>query len=160
MPRFRARRRVQHSANDMFDLVADMDSYPQFVPLCTDMKVRGRTAAGEGIEVAIARMTVSYKVFHEHFTTRVTMNRPELFITVDYLDGPLKVLSNRWTFKAIGDDVCDVEFFIDYEFRSRILSGLMGAVFDAAFRKFASAFEARADIVYGTDGRRRAVAYD
>jgi coenzyme Q-binding protein COQ10 len=153
MPRFRARRRVRHAAGDMFDLVADMDSYPQFVPLCTEMKVRGRTSPGEGIEVAIARMTVSYKVFHEHFTTRVTMNRPELWITVDYLDGPLKVLSNRWTFKPIAPDTSDVEFFIDYEFKSRILSGLMGAVFDAAFRRFASAFETRADVVYGKGQR-------
>ncbi|RAI43436.1 type II toxin-antitoxin system RatA family toxin [Rhodoplanes roseus] len=159
MPRFRARRRVAHAAEDMFDLVADMDRYPEFVPLCTGMKVRGRTPAGEGIEVAIARMTVSYKVFQEHFTTRVTMNRPELFITVEYLDGPLKVLSNRWTFKPAGDDSCDVEFFIDYEFRSRMLSTLMGAVFDAAFRRFASAFETRADVVYGK-GPRRAVAYE
>ncbi|NVO17835.1 MAG: type II toxin-antitoxin system RatA family toxin [Rhodoplanes sp.] len=158
MPRFRARRRVRHAAGDMFDLVADMDNYPKFVPLCTDMKVRGHTSPGEGIEVAIARMTVSYKVFHEHFTTRVTMNRPELWITVDYLDGPLKVLSNRWTFKPIDANTSDVEFFIDYEFKSRILSGLMGAVFDAAFRRFASAFEARADVVYGKD--QRAVAYE
>jgi coenzyme Q-binding protein COQ10 len=158
MPRFRARRRVRHAAGDMFDLVADMDSYPQFVPLCTDMKVRGRSSPGEGIDVAIARMTVSYKVFHEHFTTRVTMNRAELWISVDYLDGPLKVLSNRWTFKPVDQDSCDVEFFIDYEFKSRILSGLMGAVFEAAFRKFATAFEARADVVYGTG--RRAVAYE
>lgn len=159
MPRFRARRRVRHGAEEMFDLVADMDRYPEFVPLCTGMKVRGRTVAGEGIETAIARMTVSYKVFHEHFTTRVTMNRPELFITVEYLEGPLKVLSNRWSFKPLGDDACEVEFFIDYEFKSRMLSTLMGAVFDAAFRKFAGAFEARADVIYGRD-RRAAVALE
>ncbi|MFD2180745.1 type II toxin-antitoxin system RatA family toxin [Rhodoplanes azumiensis] len=158
MPRFRARRRVHHAAERMFELVADMDSYPEFVPLCTGMKVRGRTPVGEGIETAIARMTVSYKVFHEHFTTKVTMNRPELFIAVDYLEGPLKVLSNRWTFKPLGDTACEVEFYIDYEFKSRMLSHLMGAVFDAAFRKFAGAFEARADVVYGTGGRSAMVA--
>ncbi|RAI36892.1 type II toxin-antitoxin system RatA family toxin [Rhodoplanes serenus] len=157
MPRFRARRRVRHAADEMFDLVADMDSYPEFVPLCTGMKVRGRTSVGEGVEVAIARMTVSYKVFHEHFTTRVTMDRPALTITVDYLEGPLKVLSNRWSFRPLDDGSSEVEFYIDYEFKSRMLSTLMGAVFDAAFRKFASAFEARADVVYGTS-RRPAVA--
>lgn len=158
MPRFRARHRVLHAAGDMFDLVADMDSYPKFVPLCSGMKVRGRTATAAGVEVAIARMTVSYKIFHEHFTTRVTMNRPELWISVDYLDGPLKVLSNRWSFKPVDEQTCEVEFYIDYEFKSRVLSGLMGAVFDAAFRKFASAFEARADIVYGK--AQRAVGYE
>lgn len=158
MPRFRARHRVLHAAGDMFDLVADMDSYPKFVPLCSGMKVRGRTTTAEGVEVAIARMTVSYKIFHEHFTTRVTMNRPELWISVDYLDGPLKVLSNRWSFKPVDERTCEVEFYIDYEFKSRVLSGLMGAVFDAAFRKFASAFEARADIVYGK--AQRAVGYE
>jgi coenzyme Q-binding protein COQ10 len=149
MPRFRAKRRVRHSAGDMFDLVCDMENYPKFVPLCTEMKVRGRTQTADGVWVAVSRMTVAYKMFHEHFTTRVTMHRPELWITVDYLDGPLKVLSNRWSFHPLTDDTCDVEFYIDYEFKSRMLSTLMGAVFDAAFRRFASAFEKRADEVYG-----------
>ncbi|EJW12125.1 Putative oligoketide cyclase [Rhodovulum sp. PH10] len=162
MPRFRAKRRVNHPAGDMFDLVSDMDSYPKFVPLCSDMKIRGRSQTDEGVSVAIARMTVSYKMFHEHFTTRVTMNRPEFWITVDYLDGPLKVLSNRWSFKPLGEHECEVEFYIDYEFKSRMLSTLMGAVFDAAFRRFATAFEKRADVVYGKrrNGSPGAVAYE
>lgn len=157
MPQFKAKRRVRHSADDMFLLVVDMERYPEFVPLCTDMRVRGRSEIAEGVEVATARMTVAYKVIREYFTTRVTMHRPELWITVEYLDGPLHVLSNRWSFRPLGETASEVEFFIDYEFKSRILSALMGAVFDAAFRRFATAFEKRADKVYGIN-RARAIA--
>jgi coenzyme Q-binding protein COQ10 len=157
MPQFKAKRRVRHSADDMFLLVVDMERYPEFVPLCTDMRVRGRSEIAEGVEVATARMTVAYKVIREYFTTRVTMHRPELWITVEYLDGPLHVLSNRWSFRPLGETASEVEFYINYEFKSRILSALMGAVFDAAFRRFASAFEKRADKVYGIN-RARAIA--
>ncbi len=150
MTQFRTKRRVRHSAADMFDLVADMERYPEFVPLCADMRVRGRTKVGEGIEVATSQMRVAYKLFHETFTSRVTMNRPELWIKVEYLDGPLHVLSNRWTFRPLCEDTCEVEFYISYEFKSRMLSAVMGAVFEAAFRRFATAFEQRADKVYGT----------
>lgn len=154
MPKFSAKRRVWHSANDMYALVRDMERYPEFVPLCQDMRVRGLTPIGEGVEVATARMTVAYKVFHEVFTTKVTMNRPGLWIAVDYLDGPLHVLANRWTFRPLGEAASEVEFLIDYEFKSRVLGALMGAVFDHAFRRFAGAFEKRADQVYGTGSRR------
>ena len=157
MPQYKAKRRVRHSADDMFSLVVDMERYPEFVPLCSDMRVRGRTEIGAGVEVATARMTVAYKVIREYFTTRVTMHRPELWIKVEYLDGPLNVLSNRWSFRPLGETVSEVEFFIDYEFKSRILSAVMGTVFDAAFRRFARAFERRADEVYGTN-RARAIA--
>ncbi len=99
-------------------------------------------------------MTIAYKVVRENFTTRVTLHRPELRIPVEYLDGPLHVLSNRWTFRPLGERTCEVEFYIDYEFKSRILGVLMGAMFDAAFRRFASAFEKRADEIYGIGGAR------
>jgi coenzyme Q-binding protein COQ10 len=149
MPQFTTHRRVRHSAAAMFDLVGDMDSYPEFVPLCTGMRVRGRSPIAEGVEVATASMTVAYKMFHETFTTRVTLNKPELWIKVEYIDGPLRALENRWTFHATDESSCDVEFFIKYEFASRVLGMVMGAVFDAAFRRFADAFERRADKVYG-----------
>jgi coenzyme Q-binding protein COQ10 len=149
MPQFSTKRRVRHSASDMFDLVADVESYPEFVPLCRDLKVRQRSAAGEGIEVVVADMTVSLKLVRETFRSRVTLDRPRLQILVEYLQGPFSHMQNRWTFQAAGEDACDVEFSIDYEFRSRTLGVLMGAMFDAAFRRFAAAFEARADHVYG-----------
>lgn len=158
MPKFAAKRRVRHSASDMYALVQDMERYPEFVPLCSDMRVRGRVPIGEGVEVCTARMTVAYKIFHEVFTTKVTLNRPGLWIAVDYLDGPLHVLANRWTFRPLGETASEVEFLIDYEFRSRMLATLMGAVFDHAFRRFASAFEMRADQIYGTGARRMAAS--
>ena len=147
MPQFRTTRRVRHSAEKMFDLVADVERYPEFVPLCQSLRVRKRNA-GEGTETLVADMTVAYKLIHETFTSRVALDRPNLKIAVAYLNGPFSHLDNRWTFKQTSETTCEVEFFIDYEFRSRTLGLLMGSMFDGAFRRFASAFEARADHIY------------
>jgi coenzyme Q-binding protein COQ10 len=148
MPQFTTKRRVRHSAADMFDLVADVERYPEFVPLCKSLKVRRRTQEPEGIEVVIADMTVSYKLVRETFTSRVTLDRANFQILVEYLEGPFSHLENRWTFHPTGERACEIEFFIDYEFRSRTLGLLMGAMFDVAFRRFAMAFEQRADTIY------------
>jgi len=149
MPQFRTKRRVRHAAADMFDLVADMEHYPEFVPLCQEMRVRKRTVGGEGIETVVADMTVAYKFVHETFTSRVTLDRPNLEIMVEYLNGPFSRMENRWDFHPVGEQVCDIEFFISYEFKSRMFAMLMGAMFDKAFRRFSQAFERRADQVYG-----------
>jgi coenzyme Q-binding protein COQ10 len=149
MPSFSTKRRVRHSAADMFDLVADMERYPEFVPLCDGMKLRSRSVSGEGVSVVLAAMTVAYKLIRQTFTSRVTLDKPNLKILVEYLDGPFSRLQNRWTFTPAGGSSCEVEFFIDYEFKSRTLAMLMGAMFDTAFRKFAVAFERRADEIYG-----------
>ena len=149
MPSFSTKRRVPHAAAQMFELVADVEKYPQFVPLCESLRVKSRTSKGEGIDVVVADMTVAYKLIRETFTSRVTLDRPKLQILVEYLSGPFSRMENRWTFRQSGEGACDVEFFIDYEFRSRVLAMLMGAMFDAAFRRFADAFEKRADAVYG-----------
>ena len=149
MPAFTTKRRVLHSAENMFNLVADVERYPEFVPLCRDLKVRRRNAEGEGVEVLVADMTVAYKLVRERFRSRVTLDRPKLQILVEYLEGPFSHLENRWTFRPAGANACEIEFFIDYQFRSRTLGLLMGAMFDAAFRRFAAAFERRADQVYG-----------
>jgi coenzyme Q-binding protein COQ10 len=133
----------------MFDLVADVDKYPQFVPLCQSLRVRRRTPGEGDTEVLVADMTVAYKFVRETFTSRVTLDRPNLTILVAYLDGPFSKMENRWTFKPTGERSCEVEFAIDYEFKSRTLGLLMGAMFETAFRKFSAAFEARADKVYG-----------
>jgi coenzyme Q-binding protein COQ10 len=148
MPQFRNNRRVKHSACDMFDLVADVERYPDFVPLCESLKVRRRVKSGEGIEIVTAQMTVAFALLRETFVSRVTLDRPRLLISVAYLDGPFSRLDNRWTFTDAGAQASDVEFFIDYEFKSRMLGMVMGSVFDAAFRRFAEAFERRADAVY------------
>jgi coenzyme Q-binding protein COQ10 len=148
MPQFSTKRRVRHAAGEMFDLVADVERYPEFVPLCRALKVRQRTSAADGVEVLVANMTVAYKLISETFTSRVTLDRPNLQILVEYLDGPFSRLENRWTFRPIGERSCDIEFFLSYEFKSRTLALLMGSMFDLAFRRFASAFEQRADLVY------------
>lgn len=148
MPQFRNVRRVRHSATDMFDLVADVERYPEFVPLCEHLKVRRRAESGEGVETLTARMTVAYKLLRETFTSQVSLDRPRLAIAVEYLDGPFSHLDNRWTFRALGERECEVAFFISYEFKSRMLGMVMGTVFDAAFRRFAEAFERRADAIY------------
>jgi coenzyme Q-binding protein COQ10 len=150
MPQFSTKRRVQHSASDMFDLVADVEHYPEFVPLCRSLSVRRRTKDGEGRDVVTADMTVAYKLISETFTSRVTLDREKLEVLVEYIEGPFQKMNNRWNFRPAGDHACDVEFFIAYEFRSRTLGLLMGAMFDAAFRRFSAAFERRADQVYGT----------
>jgi coenzyme Q-binding protein COQ10 len=152
MPQFSTKRRVRHAATNMFDLVADVEKYPDFVPLCSALAVKSRTQKDNGSVVMVADMTVAYKIIRETFTSRVTLDRANLKILVEYLNGPFKRMQNRWSFIATGDDSCDVEFFIDYEFKSRTLAMVMGAMFDAAFRRFATAFEERADVVYG---RRR-----
>jgi coenzyme Q-binding protein COQ10 len=149
VPSFSTKRRVRHDATQMFDLVADVEKYPQFVPLCQSLRIKSRTAKGEGVEVVVADMAVAYKLIRETFTSRVTLDRPRLTILVEYLSGPFSRMENRWTFREVGQGACDVEFFIDYEFKSRVLAMLMGAMFDAAFRRFAAAFEKRADEIYG-----------
>jgi coenzyme Q-binding protein COQ10 len=149
MPQFSTRRHVRHPASDMFDLVADIERYPEFVPLCAGMKVRSRTDKGEGVGVIVAVMTIAYKLIHQSFTSRATLDRDKLTILVEYLDGPFSRMQNRWAFHAKTETSCEVEFFIDYEFRSRTFAMLAGAVFDTVFRRMAAAFEKRADEVYG-----------
>jgi coenzyme Q-binding protein COQ10 len=155
MPRFSSKRRVHHSAPQMFDLVADVERYPEFVPLCQSLKIRERTPQPDGTEIVIADMTVSFRLMRESFTSRVTLDRPNLKILVEYLKGPFSNLENRWTFEPKSDTDCDVGFFLSYEFKSRMLALLMGTMFDVAFQRFAAAFEKRADVVYAKPGIAR-----
>jgi coenzyme Q-binding protein COQ10 len=155
MPTFRTARPVKHTPAQMFALVADVERYPEFLPLCEDLRVMRRVQSGEGIETLVATMSVGYKAIKESFTTRVTLDDPRLKITVEYVDGPFKYLENRWTFRETPTG-CDVEFYINYEFKSFALGLLMGSVFDKAFRKFTEAFEVRADEIYGVPSGARA----
>jgi coenzyme Q-binding protein COQ10 len=155
MPTFRTTRTVKHTPAQMFALVADVERYPEFLPLCEDLRVMRRVQSGEGIETLVATMSVGYKAIKESFTTRVTLDDPRLKITVEYVDGPFKYLENRWTFRETPTG-CDVEFYINYEFKSFALGLLMGSVFDKAFRKFTEAFEVRADEIYGVPSGARA----
>ncbi len=134
----------------MFALVADIERYPEFVPLCRALKVRRREPGAAGLETLIADMEVGYRAIRETFTSRVALDRPRLKIVVEYVDGPFSRLENVWNFRdAAEGGGSTVEFFIAYEFRSRLLAAVMGAMFDVAFRKFSAAFEARANEIYG-----------
>src|SRR5437868_9876155 len=149
MPRFSSKRRVRHSAPHMFNLVSDGEREPEFVPLCKSLQIRQRTRQPDGTEMVVADMIVSFKLVKESFTSRVTLDRPNLKILVEYLRGPFSNLENRWSFEPQGEQACDVTFFLTYEFKSRMLAMLMGSMFDTAFRRFAAAFEKRADAIYG-----------
>jgi len=149
MPSFRTSHIVKHTPEQMFDLVADVESYPQFVPLCLGLKMKRRFPGSDGTVVFVSEMEVGYKAVREKFTTRVVLNRAAHRIDVTYVDGPFSHLENRWTFADAGNGACRVEFFIAYEFRNRMLATLMGGMFDAAFRKFSTAFETRADQIFG-----------
>lgn len=149
MPEHRTKHRVGHSAEEMFALVADVERYPEFVPFCEALTVRGRRRDGEK-EILVADMVVGYKLVRENFTSKVTLDRPAYSIRADYLDGPFRSMENSWHFEPLPDGGCEVSFCIEYEFRSRTLAMLMGSLFDRVFRRFSAAFEARADAVYGT----------
>lgn len=148
MPSFDTTRRVHHSAAQMFDLVSDVESYPQFLPLCKALRVLRRTVEGE-TEIFVAEMQVGYKAIRETFKTKVSCERPGRHILVEYIDGPFRYLKNSWAFRDADSDGSHVDFHIDYEFRSRMLGMVMGSMFDQAFRRFADAFERRADEIYG-----------
>lgn len=148
MPTFETIRRVRHSPEDMFALVADIERYPEFMPMCESLVVRSRRERA-GVSLLVAEMTVGYKAISETFITQVVLKPAQMRIDVKYIEGPFRYLDNRWVFMPVEGGGCDVEFFIDYEFKSRVLGMLMGAMFDRAFRMFTEAFEKRADAVYG-----------
>ncbi|KQT48698.1 cyclase [Aureimonas sp. Leaf454] len=150
MPKFQTTRSVRHAPDQMFDLVADVEKYPEFLPLCQRLEVRS-SRERDGKTLLVADMTVAYKMVRETFTSQVLLNREARQIDVKYVDGPFRYLDNRWTFEPRGDGGCEVGFDIDYEFKSRTLGLLMGSMFDYAFRRFATAFETRADAIYGPD---------
>ncbi|GBU19125.1 MULTISPECIES: type II toxin-antitoxin system RatA family toxin [Methylobacterium] len=150
MPSFRITRAVRHTPQQMYDLVADVERYPEFLPLCEALRVlRRQPGKEEGAEVLVAEMAVGYKAIRERFTTRVTLDPGERRILAEYIDGPFRHLENRWAFKEAENGGCLVDFFINYEFKSFALGLLMGRMFDHAFRKFTDAFEARAERIYG-----------
>jgi coenzyme Q-binding protein COQ10 len=140
------------SADDMFALVARVEDYPQFLPLCEELNVKRREQV-EGQEVLIATMVVGYKLIRESFTTQVTLDQSERSILVEYLDGPFAFLENRWRFDPRGPRACEVDFYIAYSFRSRLFERLVGGLFAKAVQKYTDAFEARADKIYGRQER-------
>lgn len=145
MPHFQSTCRVSHSAAEMFALVADVERYPEFLPYCTGLKVMRRAVAPDGKTTLLATMSVGYGPVSESFVSRVRLDPDRLRITVQYVDGPFRSLDNRWAFRDVGEGASDVDFSIDYAFKSRAFELLAGSVFDRLFRKMAEAFEERAD---------------
>ncbi|HEV7463213.1 MAG TPA: type II toxin-antitoxin system RatA family toxin [Methyloceanibacter sp.] len=148
MPVYETKHPVAHSADQMFALVARVEDYPKFLPLCEEITVKSREQR-EGSEVLIATMTVGYGLIHERFTTQVHLDRAARAILVEYLDGPFTFLENRWRFHPRGKGASEVDFYIAYAFRSRLFERLVGGLFARAVEKYTAAFEARADTIYG-----------
>ena len=148
MPKYNKIHRVNHSASNMFELVADVENYPQFVPMCEKLVIRSTREIGERKRI-LADMSVAYKFIRESFTSQVTLNQPGLKVDVQYIDGPFRYLENKWYFENLGPNNCAIHFDIEYEFKSRALGLLMGSMFELVFSRLTSAFEKRADQIYG-----------
>lgn len=147
MPKFETRRRVPYTPAEMYALVADVESYPEFLPLCEGLDVLERAPHGAG-ELIRAEMRVGYQMIRERFTTQVTLDPTTPEVLAEHLEGPFTHLTNRWRFHPAGNG-CEVDFHIDYAFKSLMLQMLVGGMFEQAFRKFADAFEQRARETYG-----------
>lgn len=149
MPTHAEKRTMPHSADQMYALIADVPSYSEFLPWCSAARIRKRTPQPDGSEVLDADLVISFKVFREKFGSRVTLFPQERRIDVAYLDGPFRYLNNHWSFTPREDGGCEVDFFVDFEFRSIVLQKLIGVVFNEAMHRIVRAFETRAAALYG-----------
>ncbi|MDH5556218.1 MAG: type II toxin-antitoxin system RatA family toxin [Alphaproteobacteria bacterium] len=138
------KRVLNHSPEQLFDLVADIERYPEFLPWCVGARIRSRRE-----NVVVADLIIGFKGIREKFTSEVTLNREIMRIDVVYRDGPFKYLNNHWIFKARPEGGCEIDFFVDFEFRSRLLQKVIGMLFNEAVRRMVEAFEMRADRLYG-----------
>lgn len=147
MPKHTEMRQLPYTAQQIYDLVADIEAYPQFLPWCAAARIRDRKAEFENERIA-ADLVISFKVFRERFGSDVLLQPQDMRIDIDYLDGPFKYLNSYWIMVA-NEDGCELKFEVDFEFKNMILQGLIGAVFDEAMRRIVRAFEARAKELYG-----------
>ena len=148
MPIHSETRRLPHSARQMYDLVANVGAYPQFLPWCAAARIRKVVPQGAA-EVMEADLVISFKLFRERFGSRVTLWAQDLRIDTEYLDGPFRYLKSQWRFADLPGGGCEVSFFVDFEFRNIVLQKVIGVVFDEAMRRIVRAFEARAVDLYG-----------
>lgn len=150
MPTHAEKRTMPHSADEMYALIADVERYPEFLPWCAACRVRGRRPLPEGEgEVMDADLVISFKLFRERFGSRVTLRPEARTIDVEYLDGPFRYLNNHWKFEPMGEERCEVDFFVDFEFKSGLLQRVIGVVFNEAMQRIVRAFERRAAELYG-----------
>jgi coenzyme Q-binding protein COQ10 len=149
MPTHQENRRMPYSAEQMYALIADVPAYPEFLPWCAGARVRSRRPDEEGKEIVDADLIISFKVFRERFGSRVILHPEAQTIDVSYLDGPFRYLTNNWKFIPIDEASCEVDFFVDFEFKSKTLQAIIGVVFGEAMRRVVRAFEERAAVLYG-----------
>lgn len=144
MPTHAEKRRLPYPPEQVFDLVADVERYPQFLPWCLACRIR----KWEGGAHFVADLVIGFKMIRERFTSRVSIERPRR-IDVTYHDGPFRYLTNHWTFEPDGQGGCIIDFYIDFEFRSRTLQKVIGQLFNEAVQRMVNAFEKRANALYG-----------
>ena len=149
MPSHAETRVLPYDARQMYDLVADVASYPEFLPWCAAARIRARTPLPEGGEEMLADLVISFKVFRERFGSRVRLFPDARRIETEYLDGPFKYMRSTWEFRDLGEGTCEVDFDVDFEFRNIILQKAIGLVFNEAMHRIVRAFEARAQALYG-----------
>jgi coenzyme Q-binding protein COQ10 len=148
MPTHHETKRLPYTAQQMFDLVADVGSYPKFLPWNSAARIRSRRPVAGGGEVMEADLVISFKVFRERFGSRVTLWSEAKKIDTEYLDGPFKYMRSTWAFRDV-EGGCEVEFFVEFEFRNAILQGIIGVVFNDAMQRVVRAFERRAAELHG-----------
>lgn len=147
MPTHQDSRVLPYTAAQMYSLVADVASYPQFLPWCSGARIRSVTSI-EGGEEMLADLVISFKVFRERFGSRVRLFPEQQLIETEYLDGPFKYLKSHWKFTDTESGGCEVQFFVDFEFKNVILQKLIGVVFNEAMQRIVKAFEKRANDLY------------
>jgi len=146
MPTHTEKRIMPYTAKQMYDLVADVETYPDFLPWCAATRIRKVTKDSHKTIIE-ADLIIAFKVFRERFGSRVTLKAEKFSIDVEYLDGPFKYLNNHWIFRDV-DGGCEADFFVDFEFKSRVLQALIGVVFNEAMQRIVKAFEMRANDLY------------
>ncbi|MEI4486499.1 type II toxin-antitoxin system RatA family toxin [Frigidibacter sp. MR17.14] len=148
MPKHAETRKLPYTAQQMYDLVADVPRYPEFLPWCSAARLRSTTARPDGATAIEADLVISFKVFREKFGSRVVLWPEARKIDTEYLDGPFKYMKSNWAFRDTATG-CEVDFFVDFEFKNAILQGIIGVVFGEAVRRMVQAFETRAAKLYG-----------
>jgi coenzyme Q-binding protein COQ10 len=148
MPTHSETRILPYSAEQMFDLVADVARYPEFLPWCAAARVRSVTALPDGAEEMLADLVIAFKVFRERFGSRVGLYPERRHVDTEYLDGPFKYMKSAWDFKDVEDGV-EVRFFVDFEFKNVLLQKAIGLFFNQAMQRIVRAFETRAAALYG-----------
>jgi coenzyme Q-binding protein COQ10 len=143
MPTHAEKKLLPYTREQLFDLVADIERYPEFLPWCVGARIRERN----GNEI-LGDLLIGYKMVRERFTSRVVLSPPDR-IDVSYSEGPFKYLNNHWLFLPQSDGKCLIDFYVDFEFRSRMLQKIMEVFFNEAVKRMVSAFEARAHQLYG-----------